>query len=125
MTATLLQPQADAATVLTQATLRAADMLGLTGSKLARIIGVSTPTISRYRRGLSEINPDHKNGELALLLIRVLRSLDPLVGGDGEKRKAWMHSSNRALAGVPAELILAPQGLVDTLAYLDGMRAAT
>jgi hypothetical protein len=34
-----------------------------------------------------------------------------------------MNSYNDALGGVPRELVLTAQGLVQTLAYLDGMRA--
>lgn len=110
--------------VLTQATLRAADLLALPGSDLAKVIGVSDSTVSRYRSGAAEISPSSKPGELALLLVRVFRSLDPLVGSDTQLRKEWMHSLNKALGGVPAQLVLKPDGLTRTLSYLDGMRAA-
>lgn len=111
--------------VLAQSTLRAATLLGLTGRDLARVIGVSEATVSRYRKARASLAPSSKAGQLALLLIRVFRSLDPLVGSDGELRKAWMQSENAALNGVPAQLILRPDGLARTLAYLDGMRAPT
>lgn len=124
MPATQIAPQVRPDAVLTQATLRAADLLALPGSDLAKVIGVSDATVSRYRSGSAEISPTSKVGELALLLVRVFRSLDPLVGADGELRKAWMHSVNKGLGGVPAQLILKPDGLVRTLSYLDGMRAA-
>lgn len=83
----------------------------------------SGPTISRYRHGSAEIDPKRKAGELALLLVRLFRSLDLLVGADTEKRKAWMHTRNKARDDIPARLIRTPQGLVETLAYLDGIRA--
>lgn len=110
--------------VLTKATLRAADLLGLQNADLAKIIGVSSATVSRYRNSGSEISPGTKPGELALLLVRIFRSLDPLVGADNELRTSWMHSHNKALGGVPAQLMRKPDGLTRTLAYLDGMRAA-
>ena len=109
--------------VLTKATVRAADSLALQGTDLAKVIGVSGATVSRYKSGSSTISPSSKEGELALLLVRVFRSLDPLVGSDTEMRKAWMHSTNKALGGIPAKLILRPDGLARTLSYLDGMRA--
>ena len=59
----------------------------------------------------------------ALLLVRVYRSLDALVGTDDQKRKAWMNSHNHALGGVPLQLVQTVTGLVGTLNYLDGMRA--
>ena len=121
-TQTVQVPSPDS--VLTQATLRAADLLALQGSDLAKVIGVSDSTVSRYRSGAAEISATSKPGELALLLVRVFRSLDPLVGSDTQLRKEWMHSLNKALGGVPAQLILKPDGLTRTLSYLDGMRAA-
>ena len=119
-----LQTQADATAVLSKATARAAELLHLNNASLARVIGVSEPTITRVRAGRG-IDPATKEGQLALLLVRVFRSLDPLVGGDEAKRVAWMHSHNKALQGVPAKLLENPEGLVATLAYLDGKRAPT
>jgi len=109
--------------VLAKATTRAAALLGLTGAALARVIGLSEPTVSRLLRGERALAPNSKEGELAALLVRVYRSLDALVGNDDGKRAAWISSHHRALGGVPKELIQSAQGLVATLNYLDGMRA--
>jgi hypothetical protein len=115
------QPEAGA--VLAKASHRAAGLLGLNGAALARVLGVSEATVSRIGRGERTLAPESKEGELALLLVRLYRSLDALVGNDPTKRLAWMRSPNDALHGVPAELILTAQGLVATVAYLDAMRA--
>lgn len=117
-------PQVDPAYVLAKATIRASDLLGMSGAALARVIGVSEPTVSRLSKGARGLDPNSKEGQLALLLVRVYRSLDALVGTDGQKRLAWMRSPNKALGGKPVELIERPDGLVATLNYLDGMRAA-
>lgn len=116
-------PQSDAGEVLAKASHRAAGLLGLNGAALARVLGVSEATVSRIARGERPLAPDSKEGELALLLVRLYRSLDALVGNDPTRRLAWMRSPNDALHGVPAELILTAQGLVATVAYLDAMRA--
>lgn len=116
-------PEPDPAAVLAKATTRAAQLLGLSGAALARVIGVSEPTVSRILRGERGLAPQSKEGELAALLVRLLRSLDALVGNDDRRRAAWMNSPNHALGGVPRELILGVEGLVATLGYLDGMRA--
>jgi len=113
----------DAAAVLAKATGRAAQLLGLSGSSLARVIGTSEATVSRLLRGERGLAPDSKEGELAALLVRLYRSLDALVGNDESRRLAWMRSPNTALNGTPADLILTAQGLVTTLAYVDAMRA--
>ncbi|MFT7721297.1 MAG: DUF2384 domain-containing protein [Roseateles sp.] len=109
--------------VLGKALQRAAECLGLNGRTLARTVGFSEPTVSRILRGERGIAPDSKEGQLSLMLIRVFRSLDALVGGDDAKRRAWMGSHNTALGGVPAALVVTPEGLARLLAYLDGMRA--
>lgn len=109
--------------VLGKATVRAAEGLGLSGKALAEVIGLSEPTVSRIKKAETGIDPEGKPGELALLLVRTFRSLDALVGGDEDKRKLWMSTSNRELNGVPLELIKKVDGLLRVLAYLDVMRA--
>ena len=118
-----LRSDLDMGLVLAKATARSSVLLGLSGAALARVIGVSEPTVSRVLNGDRPLNPDSKEGELAALLVRVFRSLDALVGGDDQQRRAWMKSPNQALAGVPMQLIEKAEGLVATLSYLDGMRA--
>jgi len=115
------QPAKDA--LLTKAVLRAAALLELPSNVLARILGVSEASISRLASGSRTIDPASKEGELALLLVRVYRSLDALVGTDAEQRKAWLHGHNRALNGRPVDLLQRADGLVHVVAYLDAMRA--
>jgi transcriptional regulator with XRE-family HTH domain len=116
-------PVIDPGSVLAKAVGRAGSMLGLSGAALAKVIGLSEPTVSRLLRGEHRVNPASKSGELAALLVRVYRSLDALVGNDQALRIQWMTNFNRDLGGVPRDLIASAQGLVTTLAYLDGMRA--
>jgi hypothetical protein len=106
--------------VLTRSARRAAELLDLTQKDLARIIGVSPATISRLPH--RPLDPTDKEGELAVLFIRMFRSLDTLVGGDVEAARKWLHAENRHLAGVPAQLIQTVTGLVDVVEYLDAMR---
>lgn len=115
--------QPDRGTVLAKATVRAAMLLGLSGVALARVLGLSEPTVSRLLRGDRALAPDSKEGELAALLVRVYRSLDAVVGNDDSKRAAWLASHNHALGGTPRDLIQSAHGLVSTLNYLDAMRA--
>ena len=110
-------------TVLTKALIRAAGLLGLSNAALARVLGVSEASISRLVTDQRKIDPESKEGELALLLVRVYRSLDALVGTDAAQRKAWIEGYNRALNGRPMELIERADGLVAVVSYLDAMRA--
>lgn len=116
-------PVVDPAKVLAKATVNAANLLGLKGPALSRILGVSEPTVSRIQSGNRDVDPSSKEGELAVLLIRVFRSLDALVGNDDHKRLLWINSQNKVLGGTPVQLIERADGLVATLNYLDGMRA--
>lgn len=109
--------------MLTKALLRAAGLLGLSSAALARVLGVSEATVSRLVTGARTIDPASKEGELALILVRVYRSLDALVGADEAQRKAWMAGYNRALNGRPLDLIERADGLVAVVSYLDAMRA--
>jgi transcriptional regulator with XRE-family HTH domain len=89
---------------------------------LAQILGVSQSSISRMNEGNFEFKPGTKVRELALLLVKIYRSLD-LILGDSQNEVDWLHSYNRELSGVPSELIKSIEGLIDVANYLDAYRA--
>ena len=109
--------------VITKAALAASERLGLTAARLSDILGISAPTVSRMKRQDFCLEPGSKPFELAVLLIRVFRSLDAIVGGDDTVSRAWLQNHNDALAGVPAEKLTSITGLLDVLSYLDARRA--
>jgi hypothetical protein len=109
------------AAVLAKATLAAAERLGLRSRQLSAVIGSSEASVSRLRSGRG-LDPASKEGELALLFLRLYRSLDALVGGDDARARDWLHAENDHLRGVPAERIHTVEGLVDVVQYLDAMR---
>jgi len=111
----------DAAAVLAKAALAAAERLGLRNRQLSAIIGSSEASVSRLRSGRG-LEPTSKEGELALLFLRLYRSLDALVGGDDAKARNWLHAANDHLGDVPADRIRTVEGLVDVVQYLDAMR---
>jgi hypothetical protein len=111
----------DPGAVVAKAVLSAAERLGLTNRHLASVIGSSEASISRMQRGRG-VDPASKEGELALMLLRLYRSLDTLIGGDDTKSRAWLHSMNDHVGGVPADRIRTVEGLVDVVQYLDAMR---
>ncbi|AZV22214.1 MbcA/ParS/Xre antitoxin family protein [Mesorhizobium sp. M7A.F.Ce.TU.012.03.2.1] len=122
-----MQPQTAAKTaesaVLTKATLRAADLLDITARMLASVIGVSEATVSRMRRDEFLLERGTKPFELAVLFVRLFRSLDAIVGGDAVVARAWLKNVNAAFDAAPLEKILTITGLVDVIAYLDSRRA--
>ena len=114
---------AERSAVVGKAVSRAADLLGLSNAALARTIGVSEATASRLRAGAYAIEPGTKPYELALLLIRLFRGLDAVVGGDEASLRSWMAAANRALGGVPRDLVQTVTGLVAAVDYVDAARA--
>jgi hypothetical protein len=103
--------------VLSKALVRAGKALGLSQADVGSVIGRDRTALAR-----NAIEPDTKSGELALLLIRVYRSLHILVGGDPSQLRHWMHTPNLHLGGVPAELVRSVPGLVRVVEYLDALR---
>ncbi len=109
------------APVLARATLAAARRLELRNRHVAEIIGTSEAFVSRLKAGRG-IDPQRSEGQLALLFLRLYRSLDALVGGDDQKASAWLHAHNDHVSGIPADRIRTVEGLVDVVQYLDAMR---
>lgn len=120
--AALANEAPDPAAVLSKAVVRAAEHLQLSRAALARVLGLSPASITRLHQGSLQLDPGSKAGELALLLVRLFRSVDSIVG-TREAARTWLGSENLGLNGVPRELLLTPQGLVHVVDYLDAHRA--
>ena len=112
----------DDSSVVLKATMRAADKLKINNRTLARIVGLSESSISRMRKG-DFLLEKGKAFELALLFIRLYRSLDAVVGGDDAVSAAWLANKNNALDGTPLALIQTVSGLTNVIQYLDSRRA--
>jgi hypothetical protein len=111
----------EATVVLSKAVARAAERMGISRTLLAKVLGVSPPTITRLYSGNYLLEPSRKEWEFALLFIRVFRSLDSIISDEPTARK-WLHSENRSLNGRPIELICHIEGLVRVVHYLDASR---
>src|ERR1700756_3856713 len=109
--------------VLTSATVRAAERLQIKNAALARILGVSDSTVSRMRNKALFLERGDKPFELAILFVRLYRSLDSIMAGDDAVAADWLRNNNTALNGIPLELIQSVPGLVNVIEYLDSRRA--
>ncbi len=116
----LIRPVADADAVLAKALLNTREQLGLTQQELADIVGVHRTAIPRWAEG--GLRVQSKTGELALLLIRVYRSLFALFGGNLADMQHFLRTNNRHLDAPPLALMLQVQGLVRVVEYLDAIR---
>jgi len=105
--------------LLLRAVMRASEELELSRTALARVLGRDRSLFSRGKG----IDPATKTGELALLMVRLYRSLAGLMGNDPIQMRHWFHTANRHTGGVPAEQVQRAEALVEIVQYLDAMRA--
>lgn len=117
----IIQPTASPQHVLTKAVLRAADQLGLKQSELAQVLGMHRTAVSRLKQHTT-LQVESKQGEIALLLIRIARALFALTGGNEDWMKHFMRTENHVTGGVPAKQITQIQGLLQVLLFVDAMR---
>ncbi|HEX8885478.1 MAG TPA: MbcA/ParS/Xre antitoxin family protein, partial [Noviherbaspirillum sp.] len=88
----------------------------------ARILGISAATASRLCAGSYQLSPERgEEWELALLLVRLFRSLDAMLG-HGADARTWLNSDNLALASKPLALMESAEGLIRVLHYVDAHR---
>jgi hypothetical protein len=116
-----IQSQPAPEAVLAKAAGSAAERLGLSNRDLADVLGTSEASISRLGRGRT-FRLGSAEADLAVLFVRLFRSLDALMGGDEGKSRAWFDAHNYHLGGVPADRVRSVEGLVDVVQYLDGVR---
>lgn len=108
--------------VLTKAICNLAKFYALTGRDLKQLIGISESSFTRLNQGIKFISPLSKEGEMALLLLRIYRSLNSMLGNNHEKAKAWLNSHNQYFQKKPIEEMKTVSGLVAVVNYLDAMR---
>lgn len=114
------QQRIDDANIVTKAFFRAVDDLGHKRIYVQRLLDRTGTTVSSLRSGNSRLRG--KDLEVALLYLRIYRSLSALMGGNMNQCRMWLEAPNRALGGNPQELITSIQGLVNVADYLDSMR---
>ncbi len=107
--------------VLAKAVLRASEQLGLKQAELAAVLGIHRTAVSRLKQKPC-LDPKSKQGELALLLIRIARALVALTGGDQVWIVHFMRTPNRVTRGVPAQQLESIQGMMLVLQFVDAIR---
>ncbi|AQT61251.1 XRE family transcriptional regulator [Cellvibrio sp. PSBB023] len=117
----LAQTSPDPASVLAKAVLNAADQLGLKQAELAAVLGIHRTAVSRLKQNPA-LDPKSKQGELALLVIRIARALFALTGGDKDWIKHFMHNPNKVTGGIPAKQMESIQGLIQVMQFVDAIR---
>ena len=117
-----LQAHPDAGATLSKAVRNAASLLEIRQNALARILGVSPATASRLCAGSYQLSAERgKEWELGILLVRLFRSLDALLGHDADARNRHEPARGVILTSempdLPVQLFLFSAGL-----FMDGQK---
>lgn len=121
-TTVFIQPDSDEA-ILSDAVVKASDLLELEPKVLGIVLGISESSVFRLKSQDRFVKLGSKEDELARLFLRLFRSLQELFGDSDYNKKEWLNSHNEYLEGRPIELIQRVEGLSDAVHYLDSMRA--
>ncbi|MFW6732700.1 MAG: MbcA/ParS/Xre antitoxin family protein [Synechococcus sp.] len=103
------------AQLVAEACSRAAQVLGLSSKELSEVLSTHQPNADG-----KDLDPQTREGQLALLFLRVYRSLHGLCGGDQSLMRHWIEQPNRHLGEQSPRLLLARlDGLNCVADYLD------
>ena len=106
--------------VLAKALFNTCEYLKLNQPKIASILGVSQSQLMTIKVHM-EIEPMSKQGELALLFIRLFNKLYKISGGDLDWIQHFLNSQNRITGGVPIKQIESTNGLVSVLQFVESI----
>ena len=108
------------ATVLAEAVLKTADLLGLSQTQLAAAMGLDLASMNQIEFS-AVLEPTSAHSEAGLLLIRLYQSLSTLTGGDSEWIDYFMNAFNTATDGVPIQQIQTREGLEKVLMVVEAL----
>ena len=108
------------ATVLAEAVLKTADLLGLSNTQLATVMGLDIMSMNQIEFS-AVLEPASTHGEAGLLLIRLYQSLSALTGDDSEWIDYFMNAFNTATDGVPIQQIQTRKGLEKVLTVVEAL----
>ena len=111
---------ASTATVLAEAVLKTADLLGLSQTQLDTVMGLDLMSMNQIEFS-AVLEPASPQGEYGLLLIRLYQSLSTLTGGDSEWIDYFMNAFNTATDGVPIQQIQNRKGLEKVLTVVEAL----
>lgn len=115
---------ADRGRILSQAVAEVSRHLDISSTELGTILGISQSSASRLMNASYTLREQHKEWELAALLVRLYRGLYSIVGSNDHLAKDWLKSRNKAFGDqIPFAVIQQASGLVHACDYVDAHRA--
>ena len=106
--------------VLAEAVLKTANLLGLSNTQLAAVMGLDIMSMNQIEFS-AVLEPTSAHGEAGILLIRYYQSLSALTGDDSEWIDYFMNAFNTATDGVPIQQIQTREGLEKVLMVVEAL----
>ena len=106
--------------VLAEAVLKTANLLGLSNTQLAAVMGLDLMSMNQIEFS-AVLEPTSAHGEAGILLIRYYQSLSALTGDDSEWIDYFMNAFNTATDGVPIQQIQTREGLEKVLTVVEAL----
>ena len=106
--------------VLAEAVLKTANLLGLSNTQLAAVMGLDIMSMNQIEFS-AVLEPTSAHGEAGLLLIRLYQNLSSLTGGDSEWIDYFMNAFNTTTDGVPIQQIQTREGLEKVLMVVEAL----
>jgi len=107
--------------VLTKASWKAAELLGLKSEQFVRILHLECLDMKLSEATLM-FDPNSKQGEIALILIRIYKALYNLNGSDIEWMHHFLNSPNLLTGGIPIEQLESMNGLLSVLNTVESLQ---
>ena len=106
--------------VLAEAVLKTANLLGLSNTQLAAVMGLDIMSMKQIEFS-AVLEPTSAHGEAGILLIRYYQSLSALTGDDSEWIDYFMNAFNTATDGIPIQQIQTREGLEKVLMVVEAL----
>ena len=106
--------------VLAEAVLKTANLLGLSNTQLAAVMGLDLMSMNQIKFS-AVLEPTSSQGKTGLLLIRLYQSLSALTGDDSEWIDYFMNAFNTATDGVLIQQIQTREGLEKVLMVVEAL----
>lgn len=107
--------------VLTKASWKAAELLGLKPEQFVRILHLECLDMNLSEASLM-FDSNSKQGEIALILIRIYKALYHLNGGDIKWMHHFLNSPNLLTGGIPMAQLESMSGLLSVLNTVESLQ---
>ncbi|OAL76796.1 hypothetical protein AY606_12575 [Acinetobacter sp. SFB] len=116
-----LSQHIDKSKILVKASWKAAEHLGLKPEQFIKILHLESVDVNLSEATLM-LDPNSKQEEIALILIRIYKAIYTLNGGDIEWIHHFLNSPNLLTGGIPMEQLKSMDGLLSVLNTVESLQ---